>query len=307
MALHVGAQTKFSSLQFGVRTPAEVFSRTTVSWYDRGQGAPAESNPEVMWSRLFADLEADPAEAERIKQRNLSVLDAALEQAHDLRGDLGQNDREKLDQYLDAFREVEQKIQLASAASCDRPEAPQSVDWDETDMVPTTTNVQLDLLAMAMACDLTRVATFQMAHEATNQTHPWLGVNGRWHDLSHNGGREPGFEVEMEEYVRIQEWNAEQIAYLIDRLKAFEVFGNTSILWITPMHNGQVHNGHSLPIVLAGSLGGKLATGRHVRMAEDDDRVVNDLHITLLQAMGIEAETFGDEEHVQGPITELLA
>ncbi len=306
IANHIGDQTRFSSLQLGVRTPSKIGAKETVSWYGEAQGAAPETDPRVAWDYLFSDLETDPEAAEQLRARQKSVLDAALGQAQDLRGDLGSLDRAKLDDYLEAFREVERKLELAPA-TCDRPETPEEQDWKDDESAPLCTELQLDMLAMAMACDLTRVATFQMASEATNMKHPFLGVNGRWHDLSHIKGDVPGFELEMQDYVAIQRWNAGHIASLIDRLQAFGVFDQTGILWITPMHNAQIHNRYNLPIMLAGSMGGALATGRHVRLDRDAERVVNDLHVTLLQAMGIEAETFGESHKVQGPIPELLA
>ena len=306
IANHIGGETRFSSLQLGVRTPSKIGAKETVSWYEQAQGAAPETDPQVAWNYLFSDLETDPEAAEEIKQRQLSVLDAALGQAADLRGTLGAQDRIKLEGYLDSFREVERKLHLAPA-TCDRPELPGEGQWDKDESAPLATELQLDMLAMAMACDLTRVATFQMASEATNMKHPFLGVDGRWHDLSHIKGDVPGFETEMQDYVAIQRWNAEHIAGLIDRLKTFGVFEQTGILWITPMHNAQIHNRYNLPIMLAGSMGGALATGQHVRLDPNAERIVNDLHVTLLQAMGIETDTFGEPQKVSGPIPEILA
>ena len=305
----IGQDTKFASLQFGVRSSTKVGSRETVSWFGSGQGAPPENNPAEVFRRVFSDVATPDGAVNHVVEQRRSILDAAIGQAESLRGRLGAEDRQRVEMYLTSVREVERRVSLTAAAGCQAPEEP-DFELDRkgqpvSELTPMVAETQLDLLALSMACDLTRVATYQMGFEATNMTHPWLGVSGRWHDLSHNGGGEDGWWDAMDEYVRVSEWNATLIAGLLDRLKNHGIFDDTAVLWINPMHNGQIHNSHSIPLVVAGSAGGFFRTGRHVRYAEDDPHDVNDLHVMLLRSMGIEADRFGAEDGNRRPLEEL--
>jgi len=309
LAKHLGPDTKFASLQLGVKTSSQPGTRQAVSWYDEAEPAMPEAYPRAVFDRVFAGVTSNPDAMGNLLAERRSILDAALDQASSLRAQLGAADRERVDSYLESVREVERRLAiLPDAASCSRPEEPRDFterDLRDLSLVPEVTRTQLDLLAMAMACDLTRVATFQMSFEATNIVHTWLGGTGRWHDLSHNGGSGT-WQPDMRQYVDISVWNAQQMAYLIDRLRAFEVFDDTTVLWINPMHNGQIHNADNLPLVLAGNLGGALRTGRHLRVPRDRFRV-NDLHAAILQGCGVDADHFGDPELNDRPLTELLA
>jgi len=308
IAKAVGKDTRFPALQLGVRSSDKVHVRHTVSWYGDAQGAAPESNPLEVFKRVFSGVQTEPGEVNYLIEQRRPILDASLEQAADLNKRLGARDRAKVDEYMTSVREIEGRLTAMGAANCEAP--PEPADYPglgvrNFDDVPAVSKLQIDLLVMAMACDLTRVATYQFAYEATNMVHSWLGNNERWHDLSHNSGAGDGWQDRMEQYVRISEYNAQRIAYLIDELKRFDLFDETLFLWINPMNNGQIHNGDSIPIVVAGG-GGYLKTGRHVRF-ERKKHKVNDLHVVLLRAMGIDADAFGDLEYNDTPLTELVA
>lgn len=318
IAREVGSDTLFSSLHFGIRTKDRPGTLFSVSWFGRHQGIVPEKDPRAMWMRLFAEFSgSDASEADQLLAERRSVLDAALGQASSLERRLGVEDRRKFDQFLTAFREVERRIALAPVA-CAVPEIPDAedstggaIERGDLDQVPFTTNDQIELMVLAMACDLTRVATFQMAFEATNMLHPWLGVSARWHDLSHNAAKAPrnadeGYDWrnDMRDYVKISRFNAEVYGQIVQRMKDFDLLDDAAILWTNSMANGANHNSRNLPLVLAGSAGGFFDTGRHVRF-EAGKHKINDLHVSILQSMGIAAETFGAEDGNLGPLTEL--
>ena len=307
LAGHLGQDTRFPALQLGVKSGTKPHSRHVVSWYGAGRAAVPESSPERVFDRLFSDIMVDDDALSRLRAQQRSVLDAALDQASALKSSLGRNDQIKIDDYLDSIREVERRLSRPLEAGCQRPDAPPSgYDFDDLDLVPQTTLLQLDMLAMAMACDLTRVATFQMGYEATNMTHPWLNVSTRWHDLSHTSGNESDWIDLITGYVNIARWNAEQIAYLIDRLKGLGVWDDTLILWTTPMHNAQYHNGFNIPVTLIGNVQNKLSTGRHVRF-EAGKHKINDVLLTVQQLFGMDVNTFGASDGVNRALHELLA
>ncbi|MEO1334298.1 MAG: DUF1552 domain-containing protein, partial [Myxococcota bacterium] len=218
LAQHIGRDTRFPALQVGVKSGETPHARHAVSWYGAGRAALPESNPERLFDRLFASTPANNDDLARLRAQQQSVLDATLGQAQRLKARLGRADQLKVDQYLTSIRDVERRLSQTVEAGCSRPDAPPAgYDYKSTDLVEQTTTLQLDLLAMALACGLTNVATFQMAFEATNMRHPWLGVDTRWHDLSHTSGNEDNWIDLINGYVDIARWNAEQIAYFVDR------------------------------------------------------------------------------------------
>lgn len=183
IAEKVGGATKFSSLQVSVA------GGTPVSYYGEGRPAPPTSRPDVLFERLFSDIRTDPEAAARLLTQNRSILDAALEQASTLRGKLGKQDLRHVDNYLTSVRELEKTLAKAGAEGCQKPEDPGKLPdipvHKHHDKIPEYAKLQLEMLAMAFACDLSRVATFQLSEEANNFTFPWLDVKTRWHDQSH--------------------------------------------------------------------------------------------------------------------------
>ena len=306
LAEHLGQNTRYPALQVGVMSGKTPHSRHVVSWYGAGRGAVPESNPEHMFDRLFSSFSGDEGALSRLRAQQRSVLDAALDQATSLRTRLGRADQVKVDEYLTSVREVERRLSQADVMGCAQPDAPPTgYNFQSLDLAPQTTTLQLDLLAIALACDLTRVATFQMGFEATNMTHPWLNVSTRWHDLSHTSGNEDNWVSLINDYVNIARWNAEQIAYFVDRLKRLGVWSDTLVMWTTPMHNAQYHNGHNIPIALLGNVRDQLSTGRHVRFPSGDHKI-NDVLLTVLRLYGLDIDSFGAEDGHRRALDELL-
>jgi hypothetical protein len=323
VANQIGKNNKFPSLQVGIKASKEVGKLATVSWYGAGKGAAPENSPQAIWERVFSDVQTNPQQASALLTQRKSVLDAALGQAGSLRAQVGAEDQKKIDNYLESFRAVEKRLSLGSisGAGCSKPPAPgtgttgaprgSASVWDAVENLPMTTRTQMDLLALALACDLTRVATIQMSNEANNLIFTFLGNTGRWHDLSHNGSKEAGWEALMDQYIKVQRWNSEMLGYLVTRMKELNVFTGSVVLWVNPMNNGQIHNSLNLPIALLGSAAGFFKQGRHVRLATNGDRggghYLNDLYISILQSMGVPATTFGSPAHVKGALAEIKA
>lgn len=321
VAQAIGNDTKFGSLQVGVfNRKAE--DKHAVSWYGPDQPAAAEADPKILWDRLFADLQTDPAEAERLRAQTQSVLDAALGQATSLKSDLGAEDRHKLDNYLEAFRDVEKRLGNLPPMVCARPDAPDLPEVDSllkgktaggADLVPEYARVQADLLAMAFACNLTHVATYQMLYEASNYHFPWLDITTRHHDMSHLAGKTETWTEDdgipkARDYVKMSNWSMGMVSYLVQRLKDLDAYEGTVVAFFTPMGNGQRHNGRNIPLLALNGPGGPFKRGRHVRFSREGDiRQVNDLWVTVAQSLGVDLESHGDPEFNRGPLPELLA
>lgn len=327
IAQKLNPPTKFKTLNIGVNNGGANDGHA-VSWLSKAQSVPASDNPIKTWERIFADVSADPDKARKLREKRRSVLDAAIEQATTLRNDLGTSDRHKLDQYLTSFREVESRLDAGTQVGCAPPQKTSSIspshgrvlyDEDELEDIADTPFVmkqQIDLMAMAFACDLTRIGGFQFGYEANNNTFPWIGLpSWRWHDASHFQGGDaekwPQLVPHAEGWRAVAKWSLEQYGQLVQRLKDFGAFENAAVMFITSMNHGGEHTARNCPIVITGSAGGALNVGRHVRLphrfnGNGKTRRFNDLHITLAQAMGVNITSFGDADKSTGPITELL-
>jgi hypothetical protein len=325
LAKHIGQDTRYSSLQVGVFTYPGTGTKGAVSWVGPRQAAPAQDVPHMVWEQLFANIASDPMQAEILREQNKSVLDGAIKQAESLHVRLNPADRQRLDQYLTSFRGVEQNLAKLSGLACTKPAEPELCgnspeackSYYQIEDMPRLVQIQYDLLAMALACDLTRVVTFQMSVEGNNLVFPWLGNNGGWHDLSHlassEGPPDAGWIDWAQQYLKASVWNMEQVALLTQRLKDFGVFDNTVLFYSITMGEANNHNSINIPLMTLGNVNGALRTGRHIRCADPlggpeggGGRRVNDLLLTVLHAYGVPATEFGQPTYTRGPISQML-
>jgi hypothetical protein len=320
IAAHIGQDTKFASLQLGVLNRTDGGPN---SWFAARMPALAENNPQRVFDRVFAEVgAADTTAIDRLRRQRKSVLDAAVGQIADLEAQLGQADRDKLRNYADSLRQVETRLlNAANGVQCERPtiETLQGEAWEmDSNNVPLLMRTQMDLLAMALACDLTRVVTLSFGYAASGMTLPWLGINTTYHDgLSHPPDSDTAAQTGL---AQADTWIAEQFVTLIERLKAIPegdgtVFDNTVILWTNEMSKGNSHDADNIPVVLAGSAQGFFRTGRYVRLERVGagrigrplGRWSNDLLVTLQQSMGMPATTWGDPAECGGALDILKA
>jgi len=186
----------------------------TISWANDTTPLPMENNPRAVFERLFGDSgSTDPAVRKARLEKDASLLDSVTDRARYLSRQLGSTDQAKLDQYLEAVRDIERRIQMAEAQS-DR-EIPVV---DQPAGIPDTfgehTRMMFDLLALAYETDLTRVATFMMGREITGRTYAEIGVPDAHHPISHHQ-RDP---VKLEKLMKINLYHAELFAEFIARL-----------------------------------------------------------------------------------------
>ncbi len=313
LAQQIGHHTLFPSLEFGVDVRDEVEARTRLSY--SGPAAPVEpvGDAQVMLERIFGDPDADESELLRIRDGRLSVIDSVAGSLDALEARASKSDRHKIDQHLTALREVELQVQ-AGLAACDPPEIQElGPPAEQFGNYPLQTEMMLDLMAASLACDATRIASLMWSWENSNARFPWLNLgidDTRFHPLSH---------LENSDYFAQEMlWYAEQVGGLLDRLEAIPegdgtMLDNTVVVWASPCSVSHQHISRNLPIVLAGSAGGYFDTGRYHRWGSYDfasrshdphgGRSMNDLHISLLHAMGLtEEQTFGNPEFCSGPL-----
>jgi hypothetical protein len=263
----------------------------TISWANETTPLPMENNPRAVFERLFGDSgSTDPAVRRARREKDASLLDSVTERARYLSRQLGSTDQAKLDQYLEAVRDIERRIQMAEAQS--EREIPVV---NQPAGIPSTfgehTRLMFDLLALAYETDLTRVATFMMGREITGRTYAEIGVPDAHHPISHHQ-RDP---VKLEKLRKINRYHAELFSEFITRLSSTPdgdgtLLDNSMIIYGAGMADSNSHYSGNLPILLVGGAAG--TGGRHIQYPEDTP--LANLHLSLLDRMGVPIESLGD-------------
>ena len=266
-----------------------------MSWRSENQPATAETNPRLLFERLFGAGSGDERAASLAarQQEQKSILDFVLGEARGLSNSLGSNDRRKLDEYLNGVREIEQRV-LAF-----KPESVVGVpDLALPDRPPTAyadhIRLMADMMILAFQTDATRIATFMLAHDGSNRSFPEIGVGDGHHNLSHHQGKEEN----LEKIARIYRFYGEQFAYVLARMRDIReengrsLLDNSMVLYTSGLSDGNRHNHNDLPVIMAGSAGGRLTTGRNLVLGED--RPMSNLYLTMLDLMGAPQDGFGD-------------
>jgi hypothetical protein len=274
--------------------------QNNLSWSSPTNPLPAEAHPRIVFERLFGD---GGSAADRLAElrKSASLLDMVGDAVSSLQKKLGSGDRIKVEQYLDTVREVERRIQKAEAETADS----HMPDLDRPVGVPASyadhARLMFDLQVLALQADVTRVITFQLARETSTRTYPEINVSEPHHPLTHNGGN-----LEMlAKVAKINAFHVSLFAYYLEKLKATRdgdgsLLDHSAILYGSGMGNPDIHDHVNLPILVAGGAG-KVKGGRHIRYAEPAP--LANLHLTLLDRVGVHIEAFADSK---GKIKELI-
>ncbi len=239
---------------------------------------------------MFAGFDPDLT-AQEIQKRlhyRTSVLDYARGETDRLRGKLGRSDQAKLDQYLTGVRELEQRLGRPSARAAPGT-PPGELEY------PDHVKFMLDLIALVMHCDLTRVATFMLGNAGSNRSHTQIGIADAHHE-PRTTRVDPAKRARL---VQIDRWEVEQLAYLLGKLEAQKEIDGSSVLdhavlyFSSEIEDGNLHSHFNMPVLVGGGGGGALATGRHVRYTNQP--AMGDLFIALLAAAGVTTARFGDD------------
>lgn len=267
----------------------------TIAWRSATTPLPMEANPRTVFEQLFGSNEStDRATRLRRIQRDRSVLDAVGGELADLKRRLGVPDQRKLTEYVDAVRDIERRIQLAEEQiDRDLPEVVRPRGIPETFDAHAT--LMFDLMALAYQTDLTRVCTFLMGREKSTQTYPEIGVPEPHHPVSHHQ-KQPEM---MAKLAKINTYHIQMFAHLLEKLRSTQdgdgsLLDHVMIVYGAGMSNSDNHFHHDLPILVAGGGTGQITGGRHLRLPYDTP--LANLHLTLIDKMGIPVERFGDSE-----------
>ena len=225
---------------------------------------------------------------------------------------MGTSDRARLDEHASAVRDIEARLdaQARPSAACMDPGKPVVPDMlGDNDSFPATGRLQMDILALALSCDLTRVASLQWSRSVSMTRFTWLTptITDGHHDLSHRSDDDAPAQDKL---TRINTWYASQLAYLLGKLAAAQetdgtrLLDSTLLLWSNELGKGNAHSRQLAPYVLAGKAGGALPTGRFLTYTGDLPH--NNLLVSVLQAMDVSVSRFGKQEWCTGPLTGLL-
>jgi len=282
-----------------------------ISWRSANAPVAKEINPRFVYERLFGEKDDSGREVPAARNEDFqSILDLALGDAKRLRSRLGRDDQVKIDEYLESVRAVEKRIEFSMkpdprewkpSTTPDLPAPPgQEIPGDFREHV----KLMLDLMVMAFQTDSTRILSFMFANDVSGRNFSFLpGVSGGHHDMSHHENKEE----KIKQYQEINRWHAEQYAYLLGRLRDIPegdgtLLDNSMILFGSSISDGNRHDPNNLPIVVAGNAGGAIRTGLHV--ASPKETPLCNLYLTMLDAMGVEVEAFGDSTE---PLPEIVS
>ena len=282
----------------------------------------SETDPARVFDSIFGgitfpgDTPVEPTRQQRFRSRSSSILDRVASSYSALKRTLPAEDRVAMENHAEQIRQLEKdiNIQIDIEGACMRPElsTPEGYQFREEEWAEVSVNNQIELLTMAFACDVTRVATLQLGNAHAPQF-PFLdGYQmpldgyGNWHDMIHKQSDERS----AEGLFRGFEWYASKVEHLITRLMTTRegegsLLDNTLVVWLSEFGNGGAHRTDNLPVVLLGDLGGTMRTGEHMYMG---DKTTNDLWLTLLKLYGGADTSFGlevghnGEELVRGPL-----
>ena len=310
-SLELGADAAYS----GVDNVGGGFTRiygSHIAWRDRHTPVPKEIVPRLAFDRLFRTAPQappvsgfnahQPAVAQSLAGDDASVLDLVLDDAKDLRRRVGAEDKVKIDEYLASVRSVETRIENAlkpqkrwiNAGRFDVPRPGPGIPEDFTEH----TRLMLDVLVLAFWTDTTRTATYMFGNAQTGRNFSFLdGVSGSYHGISHHRNEED----RVEKYVKINRWHTEQWAYVLGRMAELKeadgtLLDHSQVLLGSSLKDGNAHQEHDLPLILAGRGNGAYAPGRRVTFAEDTP--LCNVLLRMLREAGVERETFGDSTGV---------
>lgn len=322
----IGAETKLRTVECGIQVLPYSLDNASLSYRGPLQPIISENSPYRVFDRLFrgfaepdATPKAEDAEALADRQAVLDAISSSLEKA---KARLSGDDKIKMEAHIGAIRAIGHSLTTGrgtgASNTCAKPSLGRAIDVWRNENIPALGRLQMDLLVMAFACDLTRIGTIQFGRAGAAHRFSWLGPEFSidptlskfdsakgFHALAHKEA-DPDCRAKL---VKIHTWYAEQLAYLLGKLAAIPegngtMLDNTIVVWLNELGTGS-HTHERVPFVLAGNVGGFFKTGRHVVYKSQPH---NRLLLTLLHAMGVHEKTFGDPDYCKaGPLDEILS
>jgi len=266
----------------------------TISWASPNEPLPMIRNPRTAFDLLFG-AGRDASDRASRRHANQSILDWITGEVSGLKKDLGSADRERIDKYLTDIRELERRIQAVEARNTsgevrELPEAAAGIP----DNFAEHMRLMFDFQVLALQSDMTRVISFKTGRDASSRAYPESGTDKGFHPASHHGGREAA----IMDFNTINRYHVSMLPYFLDKLKNTQegdsnLLDKTTIVYGSPMADGNLHNHRRCPLILLGHGNGSLAGNMHLK-APDGTPMAN-VFLTLMHKMGLDhVKSFGD-------------
>ena len=264
-----------------------------ISWRNTTTPMPRETNPRVVFERLFGDVRSTDPDVRRARiQTQRSILDSVVQKARDLQVGVGAADRLKVNEYLDAVRDVERRIQKAEEqADRELPvvNSPAGIPISFEEHA----RMMYDLQVLAYQTDLTRVFSFMIGREQSGMTYPQIGVPDAHHPISHHRN-DPALRAKI---AKINLYHVTLFAEFVEKLRSIPdgdgtLLDHLILLYGAALRDGNAHSYDSLNLLLVGGGAGQFKGGRHI-VYPAETRLAN-LHLTLMDKLGVPVEHLGD-------------
>ena len=295
VAQRIGHRTKLPSLVLGcekanpsVHKDYSMLYSSHISWSSPTTPTPLEVYPALAFDQMFKDSR---------QEGDRSVLDAILSDARNLRRSISRLDQQKLDEYLNSVREIEQRIEQAGQRgelqgwrpTLTEPNIPRPNDGYPQDIVEHM-RLMSDILVLAFQTDTTRICTLKLNNDHGTLRFPHLGVDYMIHHLlSHS---------DTDDWLKVNQFFLEQMAYIARRLDSIQegertALDNSMLMLCSSMLNGH-HDANQLPVVMIGGGGGQLKGGQNLDYLESENRQMCRLYLSMMNNMGVKLDSFGD-------------
>ena len=266
--------------------------QNSTSWRSPTTPLYHERDPRVVFQRLFGDGGSVEARLAQM-QTDRSILDSVTDSINQLERKLGPSDRVMMEEYLDAVREIERRIQrtVQNNASGPLPTAQQPAGLPDT--YEEHVDTLFEMLVLAYQADITRVSCFQMARELSGRTYPHIGVPEGHHTVSHHQLNPHN----IEQYTKINIHQVSLFSKLIERMHNTpdgdgSLLDHSIMMYGTGMGDGDHHTPYNLPVILVGGGSGKMKGGRHIKYAMHTPYM--NLGLTLLDKVGVQVDSISD-------------
>jgi len=264
----------------------------TLSWRTPTVPLPTESNPRMLFERLFGEGGTSAQQSVR-RRRDASLLDAVMEDMQRLERRLGPGDKARATEYFDSVREIERRIQAAEKHHAT--EGPSGPDLEQPPAgVPDTfgehVTLMFDMQLAAFQADITRVFTFMLGREVSSRTFPEIGLPEAHHPMSHHRDDPEA----MQKYAKLNTFQTQLFAHFVEKMQATPdgdgtLLDHSMMLYGSGLANGNIHSHYDIPLSV---VGGGIKGGSHI--AASSDTPMTNLLVTMVQKSGIKVDRFGD-------------
>jgi len=302
-ARELGKYTQLSSLELGLEPQplagncdsGYTCAYMSMSWRGPTSPLPAEVNPRAVFERLFGEGDSTDAAARTSRlEHQKSVLDYVTGSLSRLRMRIGAGDKHKLEEYLEAVRDIERRIQRAEEQNATlvlpNIERPGAIPDDYMQY----TKLMIDMQVVAWQTDMTRVSSFMLGRDGSNRAYREIGISDGHHSISHHQG-DP---EKVEKLIKIDELHVGMFAYLLEKLKSTpdgdgSLLDHSMVLFGSSISESNIHTHDDLPIVLAGGANGRLKGNRHLVYTKETP--LNNLFLNIFDLAGLpHVDGFGD-------------